>query len=179
MICISFSFRWCVFFYISGGKKVLKKIKYLEKSSTSGKNGKIIIIKIDKNYKIFNMFSEVNITNMTCYAMQGRISLGRGVNSVIFTVMFSINCGTDTSDSPVTGVDSIVLARWMIVTDFARDVSQNTTYNRSTWRPLIYIYRYILIKYKYFTYESICTDVIHKVDVYFLWYSNWTLCLCM
>ena len=57
------------------------------------------------------MFSEVNIRNMTCYAMQGRISLGRGVNSVIFIVMFSTNCGTDTSDSPVTGVDSIVLAR--------------------------------------------------------------------
>ena len=73
------------------------------------KNGKII--KIDKNYKIFNMFSEVNITPMTSYKMQGRISLGGGVNSVILIVMFSPNFGIDTSDSPVTGVASIVLAR--------------------------------------------------------------------
>ena len=62
---------------------------------------------------MFHMFSELNITPMTSYKMQGRISLGSGVNSVTLIVMFSPNFGIDTctSDSPVTGVDSIVLAR--------------------------------------------------------------------
>ena len=60
---------------------------------------------------MIHMFSELNITPMTSYKMQGRISLGGGVNSVTLIVMFSPNFGIDTSDSPVTGVDSIVLAR--------------------------------------------------------------------
>lgn len=35
---------------------------------------------------MFHMFSELNITPMTSYKMQGRISLGGGVNSVTLIV---------------------------------------------------------------------------------------------
>ena len=78
-----FAFRLCVlFFFLNFGRNTVLKKKWstLKNPAQLKKMVTLLLIIMIKNYKIFNMFSEVNITYMTCYAMQGRISLGRGVN---------------------------------------------------------------------------------------------------